>query len=205
MKRAPGIIICGLMLLSTEVAQGAGLCGKHKHGCGVCRDCALCVQPCDACCVADPCETAKIEKLICVLGTHPCARERENAAERLAKVRWRCHPDVVAALCAAMLSDCSSEVREEAADSLKEMRVHTPEAVAALHQAVEDCDRGTRRQAANALVRIERCCADRVTRSRARFQPTAGKSRSSGWEATHDTGSNESREAGGPSLWAEAD
>ena len=106
---------------------------------------------CDVCGI----ETRAIFAEIDILQHHPKWRKRDDAAHDLRKFDPNCHPEVVAALSTALLTDGKGEVREEAAESLGKLGTCTPDAHAALRRAASlDPDRGARREARRALQRI---------------------------------------------------
>jgi hypothetical protein len=96
------------------------------------------------------------------LQSHPRWRVRDNAAHALRKYDWRCHPEILSALAAAMLTDCEEEVREESAESLTKISPApcSVETHAALWQAAEgDPDHATRKWARRGLERVSKSCA----------------------------------------------
>jgi hypothetical protein len=116
---------------------------------------------CDACGV----NTARIWREIATLEACPKWRERDDAAQELREFDWRCHPEIVPALAAALLRDCEEEVREEAAESLAKLAPCVPMAHEALHRAAaSDPDHATRKWARRALARLERSRCEGVCR-----------------------------------------
>lgn len=114
---------------------------------------------CDAahvCCRDDACRVAE---LISQLKTDCKPRHRERAAARLDHYQCCCYPEIVPALIEA-LSDCDADVREEAAESLGELKCCTPEVTGALEGLLGDCDRGVRREARKALKRCGVCVVE---------------------------------------------
>src|SRR3954453_21455207 len=94
-------LLCTWVLLA-QASLGLGGHHARKVGC------------CDACGVEKALVLAEIQ----TLQTCPRWRARDNAAHRLRKFDWRCHPEAASALVVALLHDCEEEVREEAAQSL---------------------------------------------------------------------------------------
>lgn len=135
------------MTFGAWVLMAQAAMGGHHHAEKVS------VANCDTC----GAETRVILAEIDVLQHHPRWRKRDNAAHELRKFDWHTHPEVVAALSTALLTDGHGEVREEAAESLEKMAPCLPEAHAALDRAASmDPDRGTRRQARKALNKLGR-------------------------------------------------
>ena len=113
----------------------------------------------DVCCDVCGVESAAVATQIQRLLTCPNRHDRENAAARLRKFGWKCHPEIPAALVSAMLADCHEEVREEAAESLAKLKPCLPEVHAALARAVEcDPDWATRHWARKGLKAIGKHC-----------------------------------------------
>ncbi|MDB5351561.1 MAG: hypothetical protein JWN86_2808 [Planctomycetota bacterium] len=132
-----------IALLVSQVAVGSGGHRESQVGC------------CDSCGV----ENLTLTRDITTLQVAPRWRDRDNAAHRLAKFDWKCHPEIVHALVAAMLRDCNDEVREEAAESLKKLAPCLPEVHEALsHTARNDKDLCTRIQARKALRALGKNC-----------------------------------------------
>ncbi len=118
-------------------------------------------RPLVACCDVCGVETAEVFAEIRTLQADPRWRKRDNAAHELREFDWRCHPEILAVLTTALLTDCEEEVREEAAESLARIDPPpcTPEVHAALARAaVADPDHATRKDARRALARIGRHC-----------------------------------------------
>src|SRR5438046_2669125 len=92
----------GMMVLVANAALGYS--GHHavKEAC------------CDTCGVETAVVLSEIQRLL----SCPNWRARDNAAHRLRKFAWRCHPEIPAALSFALLHDGEEEVREESAQSL---------------------------------------------------------------------------------------
>ncbi len=90
------------------------------------------------------------------LQSHPSWKARDNAAHRLGEVSgWHDCPEIVPALCFALLHDPHEEVREEAAESLFKLRPSDPLVHRALTEAAwRDPDHATRKWARKALERI---------------------------------------------------
>jgi hypothetical protein len=110
---------------------------------------------CDDCGV----ETGSVLRRIQVLQGSPREEAREDAAEDLRKLDWRCHPGAVLALSEALIRDPSHDVREEAAESLGRMAPCVPAAHEALSRAAAvDPDRGVRKEARKALGSMGRGC-----------------------------------------------
>jgi HEAT repeat protein len=106
---------------------------------------------CDACGV----QTAFVSEQIARLQTCPRWKDRDHAAHELRHVDWRCHPEVVHALVAALLHDCDEEVREESAQSLAKLAPCVAEAHAALCLSARcDPDHSTRHWARKALAKL---------------------------------------------------
>ncbi|WP_435017043.1 HEAT repeat domain-containing protein [Tundrisphaera sp. TA3] len=101
--------------------------------------------------------------LITRLQSDPRWKVRDDAAHALAKFDWRAHPEVVYALCDALLLDPKDDVREEAAEALRDMAPCVPVAHQALRQAaMHDPEDDVREEAREALGRLRRrrCIAD---------------------------------------------
>lgn len=97
-------------------------------------------------------ESAEVAGLIHCLQTAPRWKVRDDAAHDLRRFNWRCNPEIVDALAAALLNDCREEVREEAAQSLTKLAPCTPVAFVALETAAcKDPDHATRNQAKRGL------------------------------------------------------
>jgi hypothetical protein len=112
-------------------------------------------QCCDVCGV----ESAEVLAEIQILQGCPRWRKRDNAAHRLRRFDWRCHPDAVNALVTALLTDSEEEVREEAAQSLRKMAPCLPGVHEALDRAARcDPDHSTRKWARKALAALGRRC-----------------------------------------------
>lgn len=115
------------------------------------------VSECDSCGIAP----SRVYALIETLQTHPRWRTRDAAAHELRDFDWRCHPEILAALSTAMLTDCENEVREEAAESLTKIQPApcSPEVHAALARTAE-CDRDwcTRKWARKGMARLDDRC-----------------------------------------------
>jgi hypothetical protein len=110
---------------------------------------------CDVCGV----ETTRIQAEIATLQGCPKWRVRDDAAHALRRFDWRCHPEIVAALATALLTDCEEEVREEAAESLAKLAPCLPIAHEALQRAATcDPDHTTRKEARRALDRLDHRC-----------------------------------------------
>jgi hypothetical protein len=119
-------------------------------------------SPRPGCC--DACGVGKGEVIagIVRLQTCPNWRARDDAAHDLRKFDWRCHPEIVEALTAALVRDCEEEVREEAAESLVKMGACMPQAHEALARAARcDPDWATRHWARKGLKAFGRRCVDR--------------------------------------------
>lgn len=113
--------------------------------------------------VSDLCQFCGVDgratlPLIAQLQSAPRWQMRDNAAHALRKFDWRRHPEVVYALCDAMLLDPKDDVRAEAAESLKEMRPCVPVAHEALRRAARDRDDDVREEARDALRSLKRRC-----------------------------------------------
>ena len=89
-------------------------------------------------------------------------RDRDQAARRLAEVRWQCHPEVVAALVATLHDDGKAKVRAEAAEALGSLVPNVPASHVALDTAARsDPDASVRKQAHKALAaKGLRCVTD---------------------------------------------
>jgi hypothetical protein len=99
--------------------------------------------------------------LIETLQSHPRWRTRDDAAHELREFDWRCHPEILAALTTAMLTDCENEVREEAAESLAKIQPApcSPEVHAALARTAQvDRDWCTRKWARKGAARLDGAC-----------------------------------------------
>ena len=139
--------LCSIVFLA-QSALGCGWGGHHDWPLVACRD-------------VRGVETAEVFAAIRTLQCDPRWRKRDNAAHDLRDFDWRCHPEILAALTTAMLTDREEEVREEAAEALEKIDPPpcTPEVHAALvHAAVADPDHATRKDARQALARIGRHC-----------------------------------------------
>lgn len=136
------------ILFFCQTALGCGWGGHHA-------------RPVSACCDVCGVESAKVFSAIRTLQAHPRWRTRDDAAHDLRKFDWRCHPEILAALSHALLTDCEEEVREEAAEALAKIEPPpcSPEVHAALDRAALcDPDHATRKQARKALARLGRRC-----------------------------------------------
>jgi hypothetical protein len=110
---------------------------------------------CDACGV----RFSVVDAEIYGMRHDPRWRKRDNAAHRLKKYDWHCHPQIVPALIATMLHDCHEEVREEAAESLAKMAPCLPEVHTAFLKSSQcDPDHATRKWARRGLDRVARHC-----------------------------------------------
>lgn len=118
-------------------------------GCGPCASAHVCCRE-DAC---------KVAELICQLQTACKPRHRERAAAKLDHYDCCCYPEIVPALIGA-LKDCDDDVREEAAESLGELKCCTPEVIAALEALLGDPDRGVRSEARESLERCGVCVVE---------------------------------------------
>lgn len=83
--------------------------------------------------------TCELAEDLARLKADPEARGRVRAARNLRRVDWKCHPEVVDALAASLLSDCKAKVRTEAAESLVKMAPCLASAHYALARAAK-CD-----------------------------------------------------------------
>lgn len=141
--------VCSLVMIAQSIL-GCGF-GDHSRGYVTAAEC------CEDCGV----RSADVDREIWRL--HACAswRQRDNAAHALRKFDWECHPEMLASLSRALLSDCEEEVREEAAETLAKLSPPpcVPEVHAALARAAEcDPDHATRKWARRGLARIEDGC-----------------------------------------------
>ena len=113
------------------------------------------VVPCETCGVLTP----AVAREIAILQQSPNWRQRDNAAHRMAKYDWKCHPILVDVLVTAMLRDCRDDVRGEAAETLGKFGACLPEVHEALAlTARNDPDGEPRREARKALKKLSRSC-----------------------------------------------
>lgn len=136
-----------------------GCCPKGKGCCP--RGDGCCDRGCrdDRCCDADPCEIAK---LIYASQTSCYAKDRKKAIKCLGKFDCVCNPEIMTAFIYA-LNDADEEVREEAAEEIRDQLKDNPcccnqKVIAALTAALGDCDKDVRKDAEKAL----RCCGYEV-------------------------------------------
>jgi hypothetical protein len=136
----------GIVQRGREMIQAA--CHRHSEPEAVAAPAA-----CDTC---DK-DAARIGKLITILQTDPKAHRRKWAADELDDYRWQDHPEIVAALLGAMQSDCDPSVRDEAADSLKDMKACTPEVLAAMQfSARADNNKWVRSEARSDIRKLQK-------------------------------------------------
>jgi hypothetical protein len=136
---------CTLLLWSQAAI---GFTGHHQPKAGCCDVCGV--------------ETAEVSRLIQRLRCCPNWRARDDAAHDLREFDWKCHPEISEALVAAMLKDCDSDVREEAAESLAKMAPCVPGVHEALARTAScDPDWCTRKWAKRGLKALgKRCVSD---------------------------------------------
>jgi hypothetical protein len=135
----------GLSLILGLASTGGGGHGHRASAPSICQACGV--------------DGRATLPLIAQLQLAPRWQARDNAAHALRKFDWRRHPEVVYALCDALLLDPKDDVREEAAEALKEMKACVPVAHEALRQAaVRDPKDDVREEAREALKSMKRRC-----------------------------------------------
>ena len=130
------------------LAQSATAGHHHSQGWGGAGVCSFCGG-----------SPARVASLIGQLQTCRDEDDREDAAEDLRDVNWRCHPEAAEALASALLRDPDDDVREEAAESLAKMAPCLPNVHAALNYAATyERDGGARRWAYRGLTSVGGRC-----------------------------------------------
>jgi hypothetical protein len=144
----------------TAAICSASIFAQAILGCGFSKHTARPVTITECC---DTCGVRGIEvaEKIQVLQSCPKWRQRDNAAHALRRYEWECHPEILFALATALQTDCSEEVREEAAETLAKLSPApcVPEVHEALARAAKcDPDHATRKWARRAVVRLDEGC-----------------------------------------------
>ena len=119
-------------------------------------------RPADARCPECRADLASIRAETRALRSSDRLRDRVEAAEALAPVRWQCHPEAVDALVEALQTDKKGKVRAEAARSLGRMVPNLPAShVGLVGASRSDPEAPIRNQARKALaVKGLRCVVD---------------------------------------------
>ena len=114
-------------------------------------------KPCDECQISTRAIADQIRAL-----RDESWRSRAAATDWLAKVRWQCHPEVVAALTATLQTDDKPKVRARAAEALETMVPNLPTShLALLGAARSDPVASVRKHARTALAtKGLRCVTD---------------------------------------------